>query len=218
MKSKRIANLLFILIFLGFLFVGAAATVLRPKAAVSFYENRALAAVPAFSRTSPCERELVFRLGDLSQGSRRGPGISSEAQHVSRPVRCPPSPSSTTSSIAGRELLSFNGYPQVDSAAIAKQSAKMTDSLKSLDTLVRQNGGTFLYVAVPMQSDYLSASYPSYLQSRADYSNIVRTQFKADMAARGVSVVDMGDVFDAAGRSGRVLFRHRPPLHVRRRI
>jgi hypothetical protein len=60
----------------------------------------------------------------------------------------------------------------------------MADSLKALDSAVRQYGGHLIYVAVPGQTAYFADDYPAYLDSGAENTNMVLSLFKPDMAAR----------------------------------
>ena len=207
MKKLKLANLLFMFIFLGFLFVGMAVTILKPKEATSFYENRSLAVKPVLSRASLLSGQWFSGWETYLKDHAAGRESLLKASTyldlfvMKRPVvnDIAVDTDAVKAGANGRILLSYNGYPQVDKASVAKQSAKMADSLKAFDTLVRQNGGTFLYVAVPGQTDYFAAGYPSYLDSRAASTGAARAAFKPDMAARQVSLLDMGDVFDGKG-------------------
>jgi hypothetical protein len=212
MKRQKLVNVLFTLCFLCFLFVGMAATVLKPKAEASFFENRALAAVPVLSRPSLMSGEWFSGWETYLKDHAPGRDTLLKAAAaldlfvIGRPVVNDIVVSDIADggnvdgdTVACDLLLSDNGYKTVDAVKIADQSAEMADRLAALDAVVRDCGGSFLTVAVPGQTAYFADGYPAYLSNNAAYTDTVLKCFKSDMAARGVPLVDMGDVFDAMG-------------------
>lgn len=198
MKLQRVVNILFMLCFLGFLLIGMAITVLKPKQDVSFYENRALATVPVLTRTSLLDGSWFSGWETYLKDHAAGREILLKSSTyldlfvLKRPVV-------NDIVISGKTLLSYNAYSVVDQAKIAGQSKKMTDSLQALNQLVNKNGGVFYYVAVPGQTDYFSDRYPGYLNNNAAYTKAALDCFKSDLSQRGVNLIDMGDVFSAMG-------------------
>jgi hypothetical protein len=205
MKQKKAANILFMLVFFGFLFVGMAATVLRPKESESFFENRALAAVPDLSRATLLDgswfADWETYLKDQAAGRNT---LLKAAAYIDLFVLKRPVVNDIV--IAGDALLAYNNDETVDVEKIAEASAASADNLDALRQHVDVNGGSFYYVAVSGQMAYDVDQYPGYLNSRADYFDTVLRSFRADMAGRGVSLIDMGEIFDDMGHPGNVYY------------
>ena len=198
MKRQKLVNILFMLCFLCFIFAGMAVAIVKPKAETSFFENRALAAAPVLSRSSFISGEWFS--GWETYFKDHAPGrdtlLSASARldlfMLRRPVV-------NDIVVTPTRLLSFNGYQSVDQADIAGQAAEMADRLQALDAVVRECGGSLLYVAVPGQTAYFADSYPVYLDNRSVYTDAVLSGFESALTARGIAFLDMGGVFDAIG-------------------
>ena len=198
MKRQKLVNVLFTLCFLCFLFAGMAAAIVRPKEETSFFENRELASVPVLSRSSLLSGEWFSGWETYLKDHAPGRETLLETSATldlfvfRRPVV-------NDIVIAGDRLLSYNGYKPVDKAAIAEQAAEMANRLQSLDSVVRDCGGSLIYVAVPGQTAYFADSYPAYLDNNAAATAAILSSFGPELAARGVTLLDMGAVFDAMG-------------------
>ncbi|SHI20898.1 SGNH hydrolase-like domain-containing protein, acetyltransferase AlgX [Sporobacter termitidis DSM 10068] len=199
MKLQKTVNILFMLCFLGFLFIGMAVTVVKPKDNASYFENRTLAAVPDLSRQSLWNGSWFSGwesyLKDHAAGRET---LLKTATYLDLFVIKRPVVNNIV--VTDRLLLSYNAYKPVDLEEIAEDSQKMTDSLETFNQIVAENGGVFYYVAVPGQTAYFSGDYPAYLNSQAAFTAAALASFKADMSSRGLKLIDMGDVFDAMGR------------------
>jgi hypothetical protein len=204
MKLQKAANIFFILCFLGFLYIGMMVTIIKPKAADSYFENRTLAALPVLSKASFlngswfADWETYLKDHAAGRTSLLKAGTYIDLFVLKRPV--------VNDIVVGKLLLSYNEYETVDSAAIAEQSKQSTDNLSALSQYVENNGGIFYYVAVSGQSPYDSNAYPAYLNSHEDYYKTVLRYFKADMSERSVNFIDMGDVFNRIGHPDNVYF------------
>ncbi len=198
MKLQNTANILFIMCFLGFLFIGMTVTIVRPKETESFYENRMLASVPVLNKESFIsgswfnDWETYLKDHAAARSTLLKAGTYIDLFILKRPVV-------NDIVITDKYLLSYNSYDTVDPAKIAEQSAASTDNLYGLKQFVEDSGGVFYYVAVSGQLPYDSSAYPSYLNSRADYYQSLLSIFSADMSKRGINLIDIGAVFDALG-------------------
>jgi hypothetical protein len=198
MKLQKVANLLFIVFFLGFLFVGTFATVTRPPETVSFYENRTLAVIPDFNQEkflngswfSAWETYLKDHAAGRSTLLKAGTYI--DLAVLRRPV---------VNEVVAADglLLGYNEFETVDPAAIEEKSNKMADDMAALRDLVGSYGGNFLYVTVPGQYTYFSDRYPPFLNNRSKYTEAELSSFTRAMADRKVPLLDMGLIFGALG-------------------
>lgn len=194
MKLRHCANILFMLCFLAFLYLGAAATVLKPKETVSVFENRELASIPEVSKHSLWNGSWFSGWESYLKDHAAGretllkAGTMLDLFVIRRPV--------VNEVIASNGmLLGYNEFETVNPDKVAEQSEKMADNMKALQDVVAENGGVFCYVTVPGQYAYFGDKYPGYLNNRQAYTTVELADFKTDMKERGVTLIDMGDVF-----------------------
>ncbi|MEL4105407.1 hypothetical protein AAFA46_01015 [Oscillospiraceae bacterium WX1] len=198
MKLQKASNTLFLFCFLAFIYIGAAVTVLKPRADTSYFENRPLAAAPVLSSSSLIDGsfftawETYLKDHAAARETLLKVGTMIDLSVLHRPVVNDIVPTNGL-------LLSYNDYKVVDSAKIEAASAAMADSMKALYDMIKQDGGTFCFVAVPGQTDYDRQEYPAYLDNGGALTDTVVADFKQDMADRGVPFVDLGTVFDDLG-------------------
>lgn len=198
MNLKKTSNVLFLLCFLGFIFIGMIVTVVKPKEKESYFENRTLASAPVLNKESFLngswfnDWETYLKDHAAARSTLLKAGTYIDLFVLKRPVV-------NDIVVTDNFLLAYSNYETVDPAKIAAESVKSTDNLNGLKQFVEDNGGVFYYVAVSGQLAYDSKEYPTYLNSRADYFKTVLRFFKDDMAKRRINLIDMGDVFDALG-------------------
>lgn len=205
MKCFKAANILFMLCFLGFLFVGAIVTVLKPKETESKFENRTLASVPVLHRETFLDGSWFAEWETYLKDHAAGRDTLLKASTyidlfiLKRPVV-------NDIVITDHSLLAYCGYETVIPEKIAEESKASAENLSALDRFVRNNGGAFYYVAVSGQLAYDRNDYPGYLNNRAEYFDTALGCFRSDMAERGVSLIDMGAVFDDMGHPDNVYY------------
>ena len=198
MKSKKTANIVFISIFIVFFYSVAAVTVLSPKQATSYYENRALAKRPILDFTIMADDDYFGSwdkyLTDHAAGRqtlvRLGTKINLEV--LRRPVE-------NGVVTAGGMYLGFNEFETVDSSRIQEQADAIADELEALNRVITSYGGAFYYVAAPGQYTYFSERYPWYLNNRDEYTKMELEAFASALERAGISLIDMGGVFAELG-------------------
>lgn len=198
MKLQKVANILFALCFVVFLLLGASVTLLKPKDTVSFFENRMLAPIPILTRSSLLDGTWFSGwetyLKDHAAGRTTLLKVNTflDLKVLRRPVV-------NDVVVSNGMLLGYNKYETVDRRDIIKQSEEIVEKMKALNTVIEHYGGVFYYVAVPGQYTYFGDKYPTYLNNRAKYTEFELQCFKTEMAEQGLSLLDMGDVFDGLG-------------------
>lgn len=198
MKKSRWADWFLIIGFLGFLALALTVTLVRPKTSWSYYENRNLARPEELSvetildGTFPTSVEPVFQ--DHAAGRNTLMKLSAWADlHLfHRPVVNQVVP-------ADGMLLGWNPYETPDPAVITAQAEHMAEELARLRDVVEGYGGHFCYAAVPGQYAYYPESYPDFLNNREAYTALEVPALTQAMAKRGINLLDMGAVLDAAG-------------------
>ena len=199
MKKSRWADWFLVIGFVGFLALALAVTLVRPKSGWSYYENRNLARPAELSvetlldGTFPASVEPVLQ--DHAAGRNTLMRLSTWADlHLfHRPVVNQVVP-------ADGMLLGWNPYETPDPAAITAQAEHMAEELARLRDVVEEYGGHFCYVAVPGQYAYYPDAYPDFLNNREAYTALEVPTLTQAMAERGMDLLDMGPVLDAAGR------------------
>lgn len=205
MKIQKAANVFFVLCFLCILFIGMLVTIAKPKETDSYFENRTLASVPVLSRASLLsgswfsDWETYLKDHAAARNTLLKAGTYIDLFVLKRPVV-------NDIIVTDKSLLAYNNYEVVDAAKIAAESAESTENLNGLKQFTEDNGGVFYYVAVSGQLAYDSKEYPTYFNSKADFFKTELRFFTADMAARGVNFIDMGDVFDDMGHPDNLYF------------
>ena len=205
MTRNKAANIFFSLCLLGFLFIGMAATVVRPKETESFFENRALASLPVLHRQTFLngswftEWETYFKDHAAGRSTLLKTAAYIDLFVLKRPVV-------NDIVVTEQQLLAFCDYEMIDEEKIVGESKASADNLSALSQFVEKTGGVFYYVAVSGQLAYNADKYPPYLNSSADYFDAVLRCFRTDMAERGVNFIDMGKVFDRMGHPDTVYY------------
>jgi len=198
MKHKKAAELLFSACFLLILLGTAAATVLLPKKGYSYFENRSLAAMPSLTGETFMDggyfSDLEPVLADHAAGREALLKVKTLADLYlfRRPVVNQVAP-------AGDKLLYNFDYETVDTREVAEQARAIGGVQARLQELVESCGGRTLFVTIPGQYAYHQESMPSFLNSRAAYTEAEVAAITREMSQQDVDFLDMGSVFDALG-------------------
>jgi len=195
---KKVANMLFLVVFLGFLAAVPIGTVLAEKSGTSYWENRALAGVPEltvegvldgsfFTKVESCfsdhvvGRDAIMALNTKIELAMGKPVVSGQVAE-------------------GDVLLDFHGYNTWDVGYQKNLALSVGQRIKELNDLVTGYGGYFCYVGVPHQYCYFSDRYPDYMDDRTWTMDNTRRVFGEAMAELGVPFLDMMTVYDEMGR------------------
>lgn len=197
---KRISELFVTICFLGFLAAGLFFTISREPETVSFFENRTLSAVPAYSSEAVGNGSYTTQLEQyLDDHAALRNTLLKVKTRVDLMLRRP-----VVNNIVVTEdyLLPYLplGADTADTATVRGWAQNMADHLKDINDTVTEYGGYYCYVAVPCQYAYFEDEYPWYLYNRSDLSYDTVSSLKQAMAERGVPFLDIRAAFNAMGR------------------
>lgn len=196
--NKKLANAVFLTVFLGFLAAVPLVTLLSEKQSVSYWENRALAGVPAltaegvldgsfFTGVETCFSDHIAGRDALMKLNTRA------ALAMGKPV--------VNGQVVGDEvLLNFHGYARWDTGYQKGLAETVGQRLAALNGQITAYGGYFLYVGVPEQYCYFSDRYPDYMDDRTWTMDNTRAVFGQTMEELGIPFLDMMAVYDGLGR------------------
>lgn len=199
---KRVAKGCCIICFLGILFVSAIQTITSEKETISYYENRMLAKWPECSKETLLSGEypaaisayLKDHFAGREQALRAGTWLNLHVLH--KPV--------VNDVVVQKELLlPYLPYAEDPTEEDTKKKADaMADNIANAARLTEENGGTYCYVMVPCQYAMFPEKYPDYLYNRQIRTEQERQHLKKALTERGVTFVDMGEVFAAQENPG----------------
>jgi hypothetical protein len=193
---KKSANLFILLFAAAFILTAAAVTVLREKETTSYYENRALAAMPTATLQNLSDGSFTTSLEkylcDHAAGRNTITKLGAEADMaLRRPV--------VNDVVIGDTLLPFNDYEAVDEREIEEDADAISENLARVASVTESCGGHFCYVAVPCQYAYFSDRYPWFLNSRSEYTAASLDALENALDEKGVSFLDLGEIYAAEG-------------------
>ena len=198
MKSKRIAELLFITATLCFLVGIMLLTAIRERETISHYENRYLTTFPVLTSETVLDggffREVDEFLSDhmAFRTTLSRMDALADLYLIRRPV--------VNEVVVLPHLLlhHFPPSPMPEPEFLAERAAARAGDLYTIWQIVKGYGGQFLYVAVPDQTAYFRADFPAFVNSHDGYRPHVAA-FTAAVTERGVPFLDMGEIFAARG-------------------
>lgn len=198
MKHKKLADLFVVLCLFGFLAAALAITVAKPKVNWSYYENRLLAqwTTPTAETISDGSffSDVEPMLQDHAAGRNTLLKLSTLADLylLNRPV---------VNQVVAADgmLLHWLAYDTPNPAAISAQAEQMAAQLAAVRDVVEDYGGQYYYTAVPGQYTYFEDSHPDYLNNRAEYTDLVLTNFARAVEEQDIDLIEMGGVFAALG-------------------
>jgi hypothetical protein len=80
-------------------------------------------------------------------------------------------------------------------AEVDEDIDEMTESLVKLNSVVEENGGKLIFAAIPAQFSLYGDRYPDYVCNYSPKLEYVRKTFLPALAQKGVSCIDMKEVF-----------------------
>lgn len=198
MKQKRIANIVLVLAFAGFLAAAMVITLGKPQGGWSYYENRTLAQMEELTPQTLWDgtfaNSVEPTLQDHAAGRNTLLKLSAwmDMELFHRPVVNQVIP-------AEGMLLSWNPYETPDAELIQQQADAMAGQLGELRDVVESYGGKFYYVAVPGQYTYFEETHPDFLNNRATYTDLEIPAFQQAMEEQGVTLIEMGEILAQQG-------------------
>lgn len=195
---KKIIRCLFSALFVIILISGALIFQFKPKKTTSYYENRALAAMPVYSTAALLDGTYFSAMTDY---------VSDHAPLRETLVRINSSvdltfcrrPVVNGTVVTDDALLVYKTEAELETPYTEEACFYMVDQFAKLNELVTSYGGTFLYVAVPGQTVCYSDSYPWYIPNPAVADLQRRDAFAAEMARREVPLLDVGNRYEELG-------------------
>lgn len=198
MKQKKIANIVLVLAFAGFLAAAMVITLGKPQGGWSYYENRTLAQMEELTPQTLWDgtfaNSVEPTLQDHAAGRNTLLKLSAwmDMELFHRPVVNQVIP-------AEGMLLSWNPYETPDPELIQQQADAMAGQLGALRDVVESYGGKFYYVAVPGQYTYFEETHPDFLNNRATYTDLEIPAFQQAMEEQGVTLIEMGEILAQQG-------------------
>lgn len=198
MKQKKIANIVLVLAFAGFLTAAMVITLGKPQGGWSYYENRTLAQMEELTPQTLWDGTFADSveptLQDYAAGRNTLLKLSAwmDMELFHRPVVNQVIP------VEGM-LLSWNPYETPDPELIQQQADAMAGQLGELRDVVESYGGKFYYVAVPGQYTYFEETHPDFLNNRATYTDLEIPAFQQAMEEQGVTLIEMGEILAQQG-------------------
>ena len=198
MKQKKIANIVLVLAFAGFLAAAMVITLGKPQGGWSYYENRTLAQMEELTPQTLWDgtfaNSVEPTLQDHAAGRNTLLKLSAwmDMELFHRPVVNQVIP-------AEGMLLSWNPYETPDPELIQQQADAMAGQLGELRDVVESYGGKSYYVAVPGQYTYFEETHPDFLNNRATYTDLEIPAFQQAMEEQGVTLIEMGEILAQQG-------------------
>lgn len=198
MKQKKIANIVLVLAFAGFLAAAMVITLGKPQGGWSYYENRTLAQMKELTPQTLWDgtfaNSVEPTLQDHAAGRNTLLKLSAwmDMELFHRPVVNQVIP-------AEGMLLSWNPYETPDPELIQQQADAMAGQLGALRDVVESYGGKFYYVAVPGQYTYFEETHSDFLNNRATYTDLEIPAFQQAMEEQGVTLIEMGEILAQQG-------------------
>ena len=186
---KKASHIFFLIVFLLGLFLVPAVTLFEEKETVSAYEQRTLAAAPAFTPAGAWDGTYFsqWETAYTDHIALRDTMLKTYTRlnlELGRPVV-------NDLAVTGDKLLGFYGHSVWDLSYLTQEARDMAQRYGVLNRAVQSYGGYFLFLGVPQQSTYFASSYPGYLDSRAWQTSAIQREVAAALAAEGVPFLNM---------------------------
>ena len=193
-KVLKLVSIVFLVGILAFLAVGGIVTLVKKPVFSSYFENRNLASLPAYSEAGVLDGSWFSGLNTFLQEHTAGRNTILRAQTLldmqllRRPV---------VNEVVVREevLLPWQDFWIYDPDSLRQQAEDVSDRIAAHARAAEAYGGRYYYVAVPHQAMAFPDEYPPYLQSHEDFYADALSFLSEALEQRGVSFLDMREVF-----------------------
>ena len=192
---KKIAQIAFSVLCVSFLFAVMIGSLLAEKKESSFYENRALAALPELTwenfwdgsffvaADKVVDDHIIGRTQIMRTATRLDMALG-------RPVI-----SNLVVGGADEPILPFEAFYREENPWTPMAAEMMGEQLGKLNELVTGYGGYFAYVGVPRQGEYFADAYPEYMATLAAQDEQYRSLMAQELGKQGVPYVNMYEEF-----------------------
>jgi hypothetical protein len=207
MMTNKIFNRLMIVGFSVIIFGFSALTLFSKHGELSFYENRYLAKPVSLTWDSYLSGEFVSGNEDaFSDNIFMRDNMLKLYTVVNRSCL---GKNEVNKVVFGEDiLLPYYSSNYYDEAAVNSDISTMTDSLTKLNSLVNEQGGRFVFAAVPAQFSLYRDKFPKYSCTFAPKLDYERSSFiNGTLKAAGVPVIDLKTVFEARADRDKLYYK-----------
>lgn len=194
MRSKKFAEILLITCFVVFLGVTMFFTVENRDNEYSYYENRNYAVMPEATRESFLDGSYLDELETFLSDHSAFREILVKAQTYAD-VNILKRPVVNDVVVTDKALLPYNAYETVDENTVKEKAETIASMNKELKDVIESYGGHYIYTAVPCQYACYEDLYPSYLNSRSQYTDLELKYLSQAMEKQDISFIDMMEIF-----------------------
>lgn len=195
---KKYFEIIFICLFGIFALAVGYLTIARNTETYSYYENRNLAAFPAYTAETVADGSYFSAIeGYLADHAFARTTMmkvkTGSDMLLGRPV---------VNEIVVTEdaLLPYYAYMDYNRDETAQKAMVITEKLKSVKECTEQYGGEFYFMAVPTQSMLFQDSYPDYLNGAVEYVSQIREELFPRLREAGVEHIDLDQVYTEMGK------------------
>lgn len=198
-RIRKISSVLMTAVFVTALCAAMLIFIFSKKDDVSYYENRSLADLPEFTWDGALDGSLFEELGSYVKDhapARDGflaATTWTDINVLRRPVV-------NDIYLGDGVLLPYFPHEEIDTVEIAEKAADAADRFYERVRLAESFGGEYYFVAMPCQYTCYADKYPSYLNNRDEYLTAARDAFLGELAERGVTTLDAGELYGTMGR------------------
>lgn len=188
--KKSLAPKLFVGCFCVFLAGTALLTLLLPKAASSYYENRSLAEVPAFTWEGFLSGEYFT---DWETWFTDHVALRSYLMKVQTFLQVHVLHQPVVSDVVTDSdvLLGYHGYGSWDMSYAEDSAAEAAEEPGAWQALAETWGGQVYYLGLPEQYSYFQDHYPDYLEDRSWVYPPIEEAMKGTLDEVGIPFVSM---------------------------
>lgn len=198
-KFSYIASLAITALFIVFLFVGMAATLLRENETYSYFENRNLSVMPEYSAEGVLDGSYFSAIDTyVKEHSAGRTTLLKVDTYINMNVLKRPVVNDVV--ITEDILLPWIEYETVHAEDIDRSASIIATNLKSHADLIESYGGNFYYVAVPCQYVCYEDRYPWYLNNRSEYTDLSASTLFEKLDELNVNYIDMLEWYISSGK------------------
>lgn len=193
---KKLAQIMFVALFLGVLYTTPIATLLKERETISTVENRKLAEVPKYTWDSFLDGSYLNQWETYFSDHIKGRNVMIKGYTTLNMKAL--GRSNVNNIILGKKnyVLPFFEYNAFDNPEYSDANfSKMAKQLKTLQDGLAANGQDFYFVGIPSQATYQREDYPFYLQSAIPSAESIRELMFNKLDVLGVPYINMEDVF-----------------------